>query len=120
MIRNHLALSSYVVLAAMNSSCAYELRGSVKPESPDSFIVYYHPWDRLIDEYGPGTENVRAKLKADGYANAKQVWADAIEEAIPQFLEAKNMTPLQCKSGVVVVRSGEAEGGNGWARFRCR
>jgi hypothetical protein len=104
----------------MTASCTYGLRGSVKPESPDSFILYYHPWDQLIDEYGSGAENVRAKIKAAGYAHAEKVWRDAFEEAIPKFLEAKNMTPSACKSGVVVVRSGEGEGGNGWARIRCR
>jgi len=120
MIRNHLALCSLVALAAINVSCTYELRGNIKPESAEFFTVSYHPWDRLIDEYGPGTEDVRARIKAANYINAEKIWDEAFEEAIPRYLEANNMTPSQCKSGVVVVHSGETEGGNGWARVRCR
>ncbi len=120
MIRSYLSLCCLIVVSAMTASCAHELRGTVRPESTEYFIVSYHPWDRLIDEYGPGTENVRAKIKANNYANAEQIWDEAFEEAIPRFLEAKNMMPPQCKSGVTVVHSGEAEGGNGWARFHCK
>ncbi len=120
MNRNPLLIWSLTSLAAINASCSHELDGTVRPESPDSFLVYYHPWNRLIDEFGPGTENVRARLKAVNYVNDEKVWRDAIEEAIPKFLEAKSMTPSQCKAGVVVVNTGELEGGNGWARFRCK
>ena len=119
MIRNHLFILSLAAFA-MNASCSYALRGTVERESAEFFIVSYRPWDRIVDEYGPGVKTVRARIRAADGVDAERIWDEAFEDAVPRFLEATNMTPSQCKSGVIVVHSSEGEGGNGWARFRCK
>lgn len=40
--------------------------------------------------------------------------------AVPAYLEANNLVPSACGSGVKVLRGGETEGGWGWAEFQCK
>ena len=39
--------------------------------------------------------------------------------AVPEYLREKGLVPPECKWGTTVVRGGDAEGGKGWAEFRC-
>lgn len=50
----------------------------------------------------------------------EKVFGRDLYKAVPAYLEAKNLVPSACSSGVVVVGGGEVEGGWGWARFRCK
>lgn len=40
--------------------------------------------------------------------------------AVPAYLKAKDLVPVECAQGVVVVRGGRTEGGWAWAEFRCK
>ena len=45
---------------------------------------------------------------------------DAAKPVLEKQLAQFKLVPSECKSGVQVIRMGWAEGGKGYAKFRCR
>ena len=75
----------------------------------------------VINEYGPGVENVReAVRKLESTQDKRAVWDEAALVSVPRYLEAKRIVPAECTQGIVVIRSGSTEDGGGWAEFRCK
>lgn len=92
----------------------------VQSRGPGLYVVSYKEFD-VINEFGPGVENVRAEVrKAESTKDKLAVWDQAAFIAVPRYLEAKGLVPSECTQGVIVTRSGSTEGGGGWAEFRCK
>jgi hypothetical protein len=121
-IPRRIAIAAVLGMAWLFPSCSHALRGTVQRESSGSalaFIVFYTSWERLLNDYGPGVDEVRARLKDTGYVDAEATWDKAFEESVPRFLRATQLVPAECGGETTVYQSEEAEGGGGWARFRC-
>ena len=95
-----------------------QIHKTVQVLRPGVYVVGYKHHD-VINEYGPGVENVRKAIRNDS-DNWRAFWDGAVAVAVPRYLEAKGLVPAECTQGVVVIRSGSGEGGGGWAEFRCK
>ena len=74
----------------------------------------------MINEYGPGVENVRSKLNPPKYERVTEIWNEAFEQAVTKYLKDNNLVPEECTAGIIVVSSGQDEGGGGTTEFRCK
>jgi len=92
-----------------------EIHRTVRPLESGAFIVSYR-WRYVVDAFGP---DMTALLKGVREEEMASKWKQAIEIAVPKYLAANGLVPAECSKGVYVTRSGEAEGGGGWAEFRC-
>jgi hypothetical protein len=97
-------------------------QGTVKPHSSREgvYLVYYR-YHQMIDEFGPGVEAVRQNVREAGSIEDKlAVWDDALEIAVPKYLEANRLVPPECVNGVHVISSLGDEDGGGTTAFRCK
>ena len=119
-----LGLTTQIFLAALTgclTSCAQELRASVQPSASGEYLLSYHPWSKMLDEYGRGTKNVRTEVrKAGSRAEIETIWQSAFADAARHYIEANSLIPTACQNGIAIRQSGQTEGGNGFTRFRCR
>ena len=101
-------------------SCAQNLTASVRPYVGNSYQLIYHPWDKMLDEYGRGTERVRDDVRRAPKEGIRSIWDNAHAEAALHYLEAKSLIPAECKNGVVIGVSRQYEGGSGSTVFTCK
>jgi len=73
-----------------------QIHRTVQSRGAGIYVVYYE-WPYVEDRFG--------KNRAT---------------AVPEYLQEKGLIPPECMQGVTVIRGGEAEGGKGWAEFRCK
>jgi len=97
-----------------------QIHRTVQSRGGEIYIVFYQYFD-VLDQYGPGVERVRGDVQKELTTNAKQeVWTKAEHIAVPKYLEAKGLTPVECRNGIIVIRGGSSVEGDGWAEFRCK
>lgn len=80
-----------------------------------------------FDIYSPGQIHRTVRTLGTGLYEVSYRWREVAEQygkdrktAVPEYLKAKGLVPLECARGVAVIRGGEVEGGGGWAEFRCK
>jgi hypothetical protein len=114
--------TAIAALALLFASCARELRVNVMehPNREAIYLAYYRPWTKMLHKYGVGVDAVREEIKAANYESVDEIWDKAFEEAVVRYLEANHLIPKECKSGIMVVSSGQDEGGGGTTAFRCK
>ena len=121
----HLNLRLLVTIVAIGSlwSCAFpfHLKASVNAEKTrtGNFTLTYHPWDKMLNEYGRGVESVRQEIKQVSKDQISGIWDRAHTEAAINYIEASGLIPAECTSGIQGVRSRQFEGGWGNTDFRC-
>jgi len=93
-----------------------DIHRTVRVLEPGLYDVHYK-WFYVIDHFGPDMEH---ELKGVHDQDKRAIWDKAFAEAVPKYLESNGLIPKECTDGVVVTRRGEAEGGWGWANFRCK
>lgn len=93
-----------------------EIHRTVRSLGSGSYVVYYE-WPYVIDSYGP---DMKFLLKGVDNKDKPAIWKAATAQAVPKYLEAKGLVPGECARGVSITRSGEGEGGKGWAEFVCK
>lgn len=124
MIRN-LTIVLFIALAPVACAGGHSsenLQRTVRPHSSQVgvYLVYYR-YMEMINEYGPGLENVRKSVRLQPDVERQlAVWDDVLEVAVPKYLEAKNLIPNACGYGVEIMRSQGDEGGGGTSTFRCK
>lgn len=80
-----------------------------------------------FDIYSPSQIHRTVHPRGNGLYVVSYKWSYMVEHfgkdratAVPKYLEAKGIIPVECSQGVTVIRGGEVEGGSGWAEFRCK
>jgi hypothetical protein len=96
-------LTYVLVLGLLLVGCAHDLKVHPPQNHGDIYLLYYHPWDEMLNEYGPGADVVRA-----------------FEEATLKCLEQRSLVPTECSKGVVIISSQQNEGGGGNTAFKCK
>lgn len=128
MFRWHIILSTFA-LASSCFGCAGPLKvGYVTPHPNHAgiYLVHYWPADRLLDEYGTGSEDMYQKLKKldstneDYGSKVMAIWNEAYGEAVRNYLVSTNRTPSECGNGIILVGSSPNEGDGGATEFRCK
>jgi hypothetical protein len=117
-------LVGFVLLVSGLSACVgsfdlyspSQIHRTVKALRSGLYVVDYE-WPYVIENYGPDMEKV---LQGVDERDMPAQWDRALSIAVPKYLVAKGLVPAECVHGVTVVRSGEGEGGKGWAEFRCK
>lgn len=110
---NHLQLAGLIMAVA-------SLIGCIAPDDPrrvtlmDTMIVWprsppgtYFFDFKYMDVGGPADMRYESEVKRRFHE-------------VEKFLTLHHMIPSACTQGIVVVGSGDGEGGGGWAKFRCR
>lgn len=93
-----------------------QIHKTVQLYGENEYIVYYKR-HYVIEQFGPDMSEVLRNVEdKDKHA----LWDQAIAVAVPKYLKAKNIVPVACNYGVVIIKSGETEGGGGYAVFRCK
>jgi len=93
-----------------------EIHRTVRSLGSGKYLVDYK-WRYVIANYGPDMELL---LKGVDKKDMPAIWKAATGQAVPKYLEAKGIVPKECARGVSITRSGETEGGGGWAEFVCK
>jgi hypothetical protein len=116
-----------IALAVFTASCAYQLAFSIRkhPDQEGVYLLDYTSWEKMLDKYGRGAENIRNQYsqyewKAMTPSEAKAIWQKAREEATLRYFESDGVIPAECKHGITFISSGEYEGGSGTTTFRCK
>ncbi len=88
------------------------------PNHKGVYLIYYRR-HQLIDEYGPGVENVRRDIQKNP-DNWRVIWDKAAAEAVTHYMTEKELVPPECVNGIVVISSLGDEAGGGTSAFRCK
>lgn len=103
-------------------SCAVTLKVHVMPHPNHEgvYLAIYKPADRLLDEYGNGSEKMYKSLRGASPETVKQIWNAAYGYAIQKYLEVNHRIPQECHEGIYIDSSSPDEGGGGATSFRCK
>jgi hypothetical protein len=72
-----------------------EIHRTVQKRGPDLYVAYFRR--EAMDKFGRDRS-----------------------QALPLYLRDNKLVPSECAHGITYLRGGDAEGGQGWAEFRCQ
>lgn len=92
----------------------------VQPNQVGVYELSYHPWDKMLNEYGRGLERVREEIKNVPKDQIMIIWDRAHTEAAVRYVEERGLAPSECLNGIQGISSHQYEGGWGSTGFRCK
>ena len=113
---------TFILMGCSGNYSPNRLHRTVKPHpnQEGTYLVYYRRHN-MIEEFGPGLVKVRDMVRqAKNIEDKLAVWDQALAFAVPKYLEAKDLIPIECVKGVFVVSSSSDEAGGGTTAFRCK
>lgn len=91
------------------------------PNRKGIYIVHFNV-KKVVNEFGPGMNKLHQEIeKSESSEEEYAYWRAIVESSLIKYLQIKQLVPVECSRGVVIVSSGKDEiGGGGAAAFRCR